>query len=101
VDCGQVVNPETVEAQMQGAVVFGATAALYGQITIDKGRVQQSNFHNYRMMRINETPEIEVQIVPSTDTPGGIGCPSYHRGVANAASIARGKRVRRLPIEAA
>ena len=75
VDCGQVVNPETVEAQMQGAVVFGATAALYGQITIDKGRVQQSNFHNYRMMRINETPEIEVQIVPSTDTPGGIGVP--------------------------
>jgi len=89
---------------MQGAVVFGATAALYGQITIDKGRVQQSNFHNYRMMRINETPEIEVQIVPSTDTPGGIGepgVPPIIAAVANAVSIARGRRVRRPPIEAA
>jgi isoquinoline 1-oxidoreductase beta subunit len=103
VDCGQVVNPETVEAQMQGAVVFGSTAALYGRITIDKGRVQQSNFHNYRMMRINETPEVEVNIVPSTDTPGGIGepgVPPIIAAVANAVSSARGKRVRRLPIEA-
>ncbi len=102
VDCGQVINPETVEAQMQGAVIFGSTAALYGQITVENGRVQQSNFHDYRMLRINEAPEIEVHIVPSTDPPGGIGepgVPPIIPAVANAVSIAKGTRVRRLPIQ--
>jgi isoquinoline 1-oxidoreductase subunit beta len=103
VDCGQVVNPETVEAQMQGAVVFGSTAALYGRITVDKGRVQQSNFHDYQMLRINDAPEVEVHIVPSTEPPGGIGepgVPPIIAAVANAVSVAKGKRVRRLPIQA-
>lgn len=101
VDSGQVINPETVEAQMQGAVIFGSTAALHGQITVENGRVQQSNFHDYRMLRINEAPEIEVHIVPSTDPPGGIGepgVPPIIPAVANAVSIARGARIRRLPI---
>ena len=103
VDCGQVVNPETVEAQMQGAVVFGSTAALYGRITVDKGRIQQSNFHDYQMLRINDAPEVEVHIVPSTEPPGGIGepgVPPIIAAVANAVSAAKGKRVRRLPIQA-
>ena len=103
VDCGQVVNPETVEAQMQGAVVFGSTAALYGRITVDKGRIQQSNFHDYQMLRINDAPEVEAHIVPSTEPPGGIGepgVPPIIAAVANAVSAAKGKRVRRLPIQA-
>jgi isoquinoline 1-oxidoreductase subunit beta len=102
VDCGQVVNPDTVEAQMQGAIIFGLSGALYGQITIDAGRVQQSNFHDYRMVRINEAPQIEVHIVPSTEAPGGVGepgVPPIIPAVANAISAATGQRVRRLPIE--
>ena len=73
VDTGIAVNPDTIEAQIEGGLIFGLTAALYGEITIDKGRVQQSNFHDYRMMRINETPKIEVIVVKSGEAPGGIG----------------------------
>ena len=101
VDCGPVVNPDTIEAQMQGGVVFGLTAALYGEITIDKGRVQQSNFTDDRMLLMPEMPVVEVHIVPSTDALGGIGEPSVPPiapAVCNAIFAATGKRIRRLPI---
>ena len=74
-DAGSVVNPDTVEPQVQGAVIFGVTAALYGEITIGKGRVEQANFDTYQMLRINKAPAIEVQIVPSIEPPGGMGQP--------------------------
>jgi isoquinoline 1-oxidoreductase beta subunit len=101
VDCGPVVNPDIVEAQMQSAIVYGLTAALWGEITIDKGRVQQSNFIDYRMLRLAETPQIEVYIVPSTDSQGGVGepgTPPIAPAVCNAIFAATGKRIRRLPI---
>jgi isoquinoline 1-oxidoreductase subunit beta len=75
VDCGRYVNPDTIAAQMEGAIVYGLTAALKGQITIAKGRVQQSNFHDYEMLRMNGMPQIEVHIVPSNEPPGGVGEP--------------------------
>jgi isoquinoline 1-oxidoreductase beta subunit len=101
VDCGPVVNPDTIEAQMQGGVVFGLSAALYGEITIDKGRVQQGNFDDYPMLWMPEMPVVEVHIVPSTDALGGIGEPSVPPtapAVCNAIFAATGKRIRRLPI---
>jgi isoquinoline 1-oxidoreductase beta subunit len=101
VDCGPVVNPDIVEAQMQGGIVYGLTAALWGEITIDKGRVQQSNFHDYRMLRMAEMPRIEVYIVPSSDTQGGVGepgTPPIAPAVCNAIFAATGKRIRKLPI---
>ena len=101
VDCGLVVNPDTVEAQMEGAIVYGLTAALKGAITIDNGRVQQSNFHDYQMLRMNEMPMLEVHILPSMETPGGVGepgVPPIAPAVANAVFAATGKRVRKLPI---
>lgn len=101
VDCGIVVNPDTVVAQMQGGIVYGLTAALYGEITIKNGRVQQSNFNDYPMLRMNEMPEIEVYIVPSTESPSGTGepgTPPIAPAVANAVLAATGKPVRRLPI---
>ena len=73
VDCGIVVNPDTVQAQMQSAVMFGITAALYGEITLKDGRVEQSNFDSYQMLRMNEAPEVEVHIVQSQESPGGMG----------------------------
>jgi isoquinoline 1-oxidoreductase subunit beta len=75
VDCGTVVNPDTVEAQVQGAVIFGITAALYGEITLKGGRVEQGNFDTYQILRIDEAPVIEVHIVPSSEPPGGMGEP--------------------------
>jgi isoquinoline 1-oxidoreductase subunit beta len=101
IDCGPVVNPDTVHAQMEGAVVFGLTAALYGEITFEKGRVKQRNFHDYAMLRMNEMPEVEVHIVPSTDKMGGVGepgVPPVAPAVANAIFAVTGKRVRRLPM---
>jgi isoquinoline 1-oxidoreductase beta subunit len=101
VDCGQAINPDTIVAQMEGGIVFGATAALWNEITIDKGRVQQTNFGDYRMMRINEAPKVEVHIVTSTDEPGGIGEPGtagIAPALANAVFAATGKRIRKLPI---
>ncbi|QNA97612.1 xanthine dehydrogenase family protein molybdopterin-binding subunit [Massilia sp. Se16.2.3] len=101
VDCGQAVNPDTIVAQMEGGIVFGATAALWNEITLDRGRVQQTNFGDYRMMRINEAPKVEVHIVNSRDEPGGIGEPGT-AGIApaltNAVFAATGKRIRKLPI---
>jgi isoquinoline 1-oxidoreductase beta subunit len=101
VDCGHMVNPDTVVAQMEGGIIFGLTAALWGEITLDKGRVQQSNFNDYRMMRINEAPVIEVHMVSSRDDPGGIGEPGTSGAapaLANAVFAATGKRIRKLPI---
>src|SRR5829696_6748123 len=73
VDCGTVVNPDTVEAQIQSAIMFGITAAVYGEITIKNGRVEQTNFDTYQMLRMNEAPEVEVHIVQSQESPGGMG----------------------------
>ncbi|WP_426409491.1 molybdopterin cofactor-binding domain-containing protein [Bradyrhizobium ganzhouense] len=102
VDTGIAVNPDTVKAQIEGGLIFGLTAALYGEITIEKGRVQQSNFHDYRMMRINETPKIEVTVVKSGEAPGGIGETGVNAGppaLRNAIYAATGVALRRLPID--
>jgi isoquinoline 1-oxidoreductase beta subunit len=102
VDCGRVVNPAIVRQQMESGIVYGLTAALKGAITIDKGRVQQSNFDRYEMLRIDEMPKIEVHIARSEDEPGGIGeasVPPIAPAVANAIFAATGKRIRRLPIQ--
>jgi isoquinoline 1-oxidoreductase beta subunit len=104
VDCGVVVNPDTVAAQMEGAIIFGLTAALKGEISIDQGRAVQSNFHQYQMLRINEVPVVEVHIVPSTEPPGGVGepgTPPIAPAVANAVAVLTGQRIRSLPIKIA
>ena len=104
VDTGIVVNPDTVIAQLQGGLLFGLTAALYGEITIEGGRVQQSNFHDYRMLRIDQTPAVEVYLIDSDEAPGGIGetgTTAAPPAVANAIYAATGVRLRRLPIERA
>jgi isoquinoline 1-oxidoreductase beta subunit len=101
IDAGLAVNPEQVKAQMEGGAVYALTAALYGQITFDKGRVQQSNFHDYPMLRINEMPVVEVHILDSGEAPGGLGepgVPSVAPAVCNAVFAVTGKRIRRLPI---
>ena len=85
VDTGIAVNPDTVMAQLEGGLIFGLTAALYGEITIDKGRVQQSNFNDYRMLRIDQAPKIEVHVIKSGEAPGGIGETGVDRGAAGAA----------------
>jgi isoquinoline 1-oxidoreductase subunit beta len=102
VDCGHVVNPAIVEQQMRSAIVYGLTAALKGEITIDKGRVVQNNFNTYDVLRIDETPQVEVHIVQSTQNPGGIGeagVPAIAPAVTNAIFAATGKRIRKLPIK--
>jgi len=104
VDTGIAVNPDTVAAQLQGGLVFGLTAALYGEITIDKGRVQQSNFNDYRMLRINQTPRIDVHVIKSGEAPGGIGETGATAGppaLRNAIYAATGVALRRLPIDRA
>jgi isoquinoline 1-oxidoreductase beta subunit len=101
IDCGQVVNPSGVEQQIQSGIAFGLSAALKGAITIDKGRVQQANFNQYDVLRLDEMPVVEVHLVPSHAAPGGIGeasTPGIAAAVANAVSAATGKRVRKLPI---
>jgi len=103
VDCGTIVNPDTVRAQMEGGIVFGITAVLFGEITIKDGRVEQSNFNDYRMLRINEAPVVEVHLVKSTEVPGGIGEPGTSTvmpAVTNAIFAATGKRIRKLPVGA-
>ena len=103
-DVGEVINPDTVEAQMQGGILFGITGALWGEITIKGGRVEQTNFGDYRMMRMNEAPAIDVHIIASHEYPGGIGEPgtaAVAPAVANAVFALTGTRVRKLPIEKA
>jgi isoquinoline 1-oxidoreductase beta subunit len=96
-----VVNPDTVEAQMQSGIVYGLTAALYGEIGIADGRVVQGNFHDYPMLLMGATPRVETHIVPSTDSQGGVGepgTPPIAPAVCNAIFAATGKRIRKLPI---
>ncbi len=103
VDCGMAINPDTVRAQMEGGIIFGLTAALKTEITFKDGRVEQGNFHDYPMLRIFESPEIEVHIVPSNESPTGVGepgVPPAAPALANAIFAATGKRIRRLPIRA-
>jgi isoquinoline 1-oxidoreductase subunit beta len=102
VDTGIAVNPDTIAAQLEGGLIFGLTAALYGEITIDKGRVQQSNFHDYRMLRIDQAPKIEVHVIKSGEPPGGIGETGVTAGppaLRNAILAATGVALRRLPID--
>jgi len=102
VDCGTVVNPDTVRAQIQSAIMFGVTAALYGAITLKDGRVEQSNFHDYRILRMNEAPAVEVHIVRSAEPPGGMGeagTSCVVPAVTNAVFAATGKRLRKPPID--
>ena len=104
VDCGMVVNPTIIERQIEGAIVFGLTAALYGKITLKDGRVEQGNFHDYPMLRANEMPKVEVHIVKSSEKPGGIGepgTPPIAPAVGNAIFAATGKRLRSLPFDTA
>jgi isoquinoline 1-oxidoreductase subunit beta len=104
VDCGIVVNPDTVRAQIEGAVMFGITAALYGEITLKGGRVEQGNFDTYPILRMNEAPVVEVYLVKSAEAPGGMGEPGTSAimpAVTNAIFAATGKRLRRLPVDSA
>jgi len=103
VDIGRVVRPDSVRAQVEGAIVYGLTAALKGAITVADGKCVQSNFHDFPMLRIAEMPEVEVHIVPSTEAPTGIGepgLPPIAPAVMNALFALTGKRVRRLPVRA-
>ena len=102
VDTGVAVNPDTIVAQMQSGIIFGITAALWGEITLKNGRVEQSNFDNYRMLRLNEAPVIDVEVVKSSADPGGIGEPGTSAlapAVLNAVFAATGVRLRKLPIK--
>ena len=102
VDCGTVINPDGVKAQMEGSIVYGLTSTLKGEITIENGAVAQSNFHDFELLRIDEMPKVEIYIVPSIEAPGGAGepgLPPVAPAVANAIFNAIGKRVRKLPIK--
>ena len=98
VDCGQVVNPDTLMAQMEGATIFGLTGALHGAITVKDGAVVQGNFHDYPMMRIGEAPYVNVRIIPSEAAPTGIGEPGVPPALCNVIFAATGKRIRDLPV---
>jgi len=101
IDCGRYVNPGIIAAQTQGGAIFGASAALFQELTFENGRLQQTNFHSFPMLRMNECPEIETHIVESTEKSGGIGepgVPCAAPAIANAVFAATGKRIRRLPI---
>jgi isoquinoline 1-oxidoreductase subunit beta len=104
VDCGIPVNPDTIRAQIEGAIMFGTTAALYGEITLKDGRVEQGNFDSYQILRMDEAPVVEVHIVQSTEPPGGIGetgTSAIAPAIANAIFAATGKRLRKLPVDPA
>jgi isoquinoline 1-oxidoreductase beta subunit len=104
VDCGTAVNPDGVKAMIEGAVNYALTPVLNGEITIKDGAVEQSNFDDYQVLRMNDAPNVEVHIVPSSGDPGGMGetgVPPLAPAVANAVFAATGKRVRRLPIDPA
>jgi CO/xanthine dehydrogenase Mo-binding subunit len=104
VDCGTIVNPDIVKAQIESGVVYGISGALWGEITLKNGRVEQSNFNNYRVLRMNETPPIEVHLVRNSEAPGGIGEPGTAAtapALANAVFAATGTRIRQLPLQKA
>jgi len=101
IDCGRIVNPDTVKAQMESGITFGLSAALYGAITLEKGRVQQGNFHDYQLVRQNVMPQVEVHIINISEAPGGVGepgVPPIAPAVANALFAAKGVRLRSLPL---
>jgi isoquinoline 1-oxidoreductase beta subunit len=100
IHCGQVINPDIVVAQIEGGLLFGLTAALKGEITLEQGAVQQSNFHDYQALRMNEIPDIEVAIIESDGPPTGVGepgTPPAAPALGNAIFAATGKRLRQLP----
>jgi CO/xanthine dehydrogenase Mo-binding subunit len=102
VECGQTIDPGTIEAQVQGGIVFGLSAALHGRIDLERGRVVQSNFHDYPVLRMDEMPEVEVAILDGDRDPGGVGelaVPPIAPAVCNALFALTGRRPRRLPIE--
>jgi CO/xanthine dehydrogenase Mo-binding subunit len=101
VDCGFVLNPDTVIAQMEGGIGFGLSCALHGQITLDEGRVSQNNFHSYRVLNISEMPAVEVHLVDSDADPTGVGEPgsvAIAAAVANAVARLTGQPIRALPL---
>jgi isoquinoline 1-oxidoreductase beta subunit len=103
VDCGQVVNPLSLTAQIEGGLVFGLTAALWGEISVKAGRIEQSNFHDYRMARLADVPPIDVHVLGGNGSPGGVGeasVPVVAPALANAVFAATGVRRRRLPLVA-
>jgi isoquinoline 1-oxidoreductase beta subunit len=103
VDTGIAVNPDTIVAQLQGGLIYGLTAALYGEITLKDGRVEQSNFHDYRAMRIDQTPKIDIHVIPSGEFPGGIGetgTTAAPPALRNALYAATGIALRRMPVDA-
>ena len=102
VDSGVIVNPDTVRAQIESAVIFGISGVLYGKATLKNGRIEQSNFHDAQVLRINEAPLIESHIVQSTEAPGGMGetgTSALAPAVTNAIHAATGKRLRKLPVD--
>jgi isoquinoline 1-oxidoreductase beta subunit len=102
VDCGIAVNPRTIEAQIQGAIAYGLGPVLHSAVTFKDGRVEQSNFHDYLVLRMPDMPRVEVHLLPSREPPGGIGepgVPPIAPAVANAVFALTGKRIRRLPID--
>src|SRR5215469_125479 len=104
VDCGSVINPDTLRAQVEGAVIYGISAALHGEITLRGGRVQQHNFNDYQVLRMNEVPTVETHVVQNTEQPGGLGEPGtccVFPAVANAIFAATGTRLRKLPVDPA
>jgi len=104
VDCGVAVNPDIVKAQIEGGIAYGLSAALEDEITLTDGRVDQSNFHNYRVLRMNGMPEVEVHILASTNAPSGVGepgTPPIAPAVANALTAVTGKTFSRLPLKLA
>ena len=103
VDCGQMVHPGIVESQIESGIIFGLTAALWGEVTFAGGRVQQTNFNNYRLLRLNEVPDLDIQLLDSSEAPGGIGeaaVPPVAPAICNAIFAATGQRLRKLPISA-
>ena len=102
VDCGIAVNPDIIRQQMESAIVFGLSAALYGEISFQAGRVAQSNFHDYQVLRMHEAPVVEVIIIPSAEPPEGVGepgTPPIAPAVANAVFLLNGQRLRSLPLK--
>ena len=102
VDCGTIVNPDTVEAQILSGTIFGLTAVLYGAITLKNGRVEQANFDTYPLLRIDEAPVVETYLIKSSEPPGGMGeiaTAAVGPAVTNAIFAATGKRLRKLPVD--